>query len=176
MNMHPLALAAVCAGVVCLSWQAAPGGPASGPAVAAASRPASQPGEQEMVQLEFPKSVQVKTLIDYISQRMKVNFLYDEAIVHKAVTINSPSKVPKESLMGLFESVLKISGLMMVDADQPGWKRIVPSQNLLLTTKGLATSPVRLKAAEATEVISPRQLSRCFPSPAAARSWSPAER
>lgn len=119
-----------------------------------ASQPATQPAEAEMIQLNLPKNLQVKTLVEYISQRMKMNILYDESLVRATVTVNSPAKIPKDSLMDLFRGILKINGLVLVDADQAGWKRIVASKDLLLTTRQVDATGKQLKQAEPMEVVS----------------------
>ena len=82
------------------------------------------------VTLNFPDSVPIKTLADYVSQRLNINILYDEQIGAKKVTIKAPAAIPADSLLGLLESALKMNGLALTDADQPGWKRIVQVQNL----------------------------------------------
>jgi len=85
----------------------------------------------EMIQLQFPENVEVKILIDYVSKRLGLNILYDDKLVHRRVTISSPVSIPKASLPGLLDSVLKMAGLALVDGDQPGWKRIVEDRDML---------------------------------------------
>jgi type II secretory pathway component GspD/PulD (secretin) len=137
-----LALLAILAGPLWLGACPAFAAPAaSQPAPTGASpQPATQPSEAEMIQLNLPKNLQVKTLVEYISQRMQMNILYDESLVKGTVTVNSPAKIPKDSLMDLFKGILKINGLVLVEADQPGWKRIVASKDLLLTTRQVDTT------------------------------------
>ena len=151
-----LALLAILAGPIWLGACPAFAAPAaSQPAPTGASpQPATQPAEAEMIQLNLPKNLQVKTLVEYISQRMQMNILYDESLVKGTVTVNSPAKIPKDSLMDLFKGILKINGLVLVEADQPGWKRIVASKDLLLTTREVDTTGTRIKRAEAMEVVS----------------------
>lgn len=102
---------------------------ASKPAVAVATSTSTSP-EDDQVTLHFPDNVPLKLLIDYVSTRLGVNILYDEQVGNKQVTIKAPTKVPVASLMGVLESALKMKGLVIVDAEQPGWKRIVVAQNL----------------------------------------------
>ena len=142
-----VALAAVMAGVLVHGARPAL-------AVPAASQPATKPADAEMIQLSLPKNLQVKTLVEYISQRMQMNILYDESLVKGTVTVNSPAKIPKDSLMDLFKGILKINGLVLVDADQPGWKRIVASKDLLLTTRQVDKTGQLIKQAEPMEVVS----------------------
>lgn len=183
MRVHgPRATAAAIAMALAAAASAAP--PASPPARPPATRPAltvspaggaslarpspaqpspaqpslAQASQPKMIQLNFPQNLQLKTLIDYVSQRMQMNIIYDESLVKKQVTMISPARIPEDSLPGLFQSILRMSGLALVDADQPGWKRIVAAQNFLTVTLA-ASRPVeattqRLATAEATEIIS----------------------
>jgi len=119
-----------------------------------ASRPVSAPaGSGEMVKLQFPENCQVKLLVEYVSRRTGVNILYDDAAVQKKVTISSPTEVPAESLMGLLQGVLKMSGLAMVDADQAGWKRIVEAKDLLAIAGGPQEDSGQLAEAPAARVM-----------------------
>ena len=101
-----------------------------------------------LIQLNFPETIEVKLLIDYVARRLGMNLVYDDAAVRKKVSILAPAKVPKDSLLGLLQSVLKVTGLAMIDGDQPGWKRIVPVQNLLAVTDKLERDPGRLAVAD----------------------------
>ena len=120
---------------------AQPGGAQAPPA-----QPAS--GDESLIQLNFPENVEVKILIDYVAKRLGMNLVYDDGAVRKRISILTPAKVPKDSLLGLLQSVLKATGLAMVDGDQPGWKRIVPAQSLVAVTPGLARDPSLLAGTE----------------------------
>jgi type II secretory pathway component GspD/PulD (secretin) len=87
----------------------------------------SSPG---MVQLNLPNEVELKVLADYVSQRLGTKILYDEEIANKRISVRAPGEVPIESLMGLLQSALKMKGMALVDADVPGWKRIVGGAKL----------------------------------------------
>lgn len=92
------------------------------PVPAVAQNPA-QPAAG-MVQLNFPGEVDVKTLVDYVSQRLGLKILYDEQIASKKLSVRAPGEIPVESLQGVLQSALRMKGLALVDADEPGWKRI----------------------------------------------------
>ncbi len=87
--------------------------------------------EAALISLNFPENMPLKVLVDYVAERLKVNLLYDPQLISKRVTIKAATKVTEDSLLGLLESVLKMNDLALVDADQPGWKRIVAAQNLV---------------------------------------------
>lgn len=97
--------------------------------------PAAKPSPA-LITINFPENVEIKTLVEYVSQRLGINILYDEQVGNKRITVRAPAQIPADSLMGLLESALKIKGLALVDADPPGWKRIVVANDLLQIAKG----------------------------------------
>ncbi|MCY2926028.1 MAG: hypothetical protein NT031_11420 [Planctomycetota bacterium] len=88
------------------------------------------------VELNFPENLDLKVLVDYVGKRQGVNFLYDEQIGSKKVTIKAPQKVPASSLMALLENVLAMKGLAMVPMDSPGMIRIEPARALTALAAG----------------------------------------
>jgi len=85
---------------------------------------------EEMVSLNFPGPIDIKSLIEYVSTRQKIKIIYDETLATKKISIKAPGNIPASSLMPLLESALKIRGLALVDADVPGWKRLVSAEKL----------------------------------------------
>ena len=92
-----------------------------------AQPPTEQPAQ---VQLNFPDQMDLKLLVDYVSQRLGVKILFDEGVANKKITIRAPEQIPAESLLNLLESALKMKGLALIDADIEGWKQIVESRDL----------------------------------------------
>jgi general secretion pathway protein D len=84
----------------------------------------------DTVQLNFPTEIPIQTLADYVSQRLKINILYDQEIGNQKVNVKAATEIPVESLLGVLESALKISGLALIDSDVPGWMEIVKVENL----------------------------------------------
>jgi type II secretory pathway component GspD/PulD (secretin) len=119
-----------------------------------------QPADESAgILLNFPENMELKVLVDYVSQRLGLNILYDEQIGNRLVTIKAPTTIPDNSLLGLLESALRMKGLALIDAGQPGWKRIAPAPNLAAIAKpaeGLAGQPVDL-------TIPTQVLTRVFP-------------
>jgi len=119
---------------------------------AAAPAALAPAAEENLVQLNFPENLEVKVLVDYVAKRLGMNVLYDEAVLKKRITIAAPARVPADSLRGLLASVLRMTGLALVDADQPGWKRIVESKDLGALAERIAEDPAALKGAPAASV------------------------
>lgn len=94
--------------------------------------PDSKPvdSEAEMIQLRFRGQTELQTLVQFVSSTLQLNIHYDQSVARKQVTILSPERIPRESLMGLLQSVLRMSELAIVDSQQPGWKKIVPLQDV----------------------------------------------
>jgi type II secretory pathway component GspD/PulD (secretin) len=84
----------------------------------------------EMVQLNFPAEIEIQVLVDYVSNALDIKILYDEQIASKTISIKSSTPVPKSSLLPVLESALKMKGLVLADAEAPGWKRIIQAEQM----------------------------------------------
>ncbi|WP_197453662.1 secretin N-terminal domain-containing protein [Caulifigura coniformis] len=91
-----------------------------------------------MVQFNLPTELEVKALVDYVSERLGVRFLYDEKIANKKLNIRAPGEVPVESLPGLLQSALRMKGLMLIQTDRPDFFKIVESSRLVEGARPLA--------------------------------------
>lgn len=90
----------------------------------------------EGILLNFPENLELKVFVEYVSQRLGINILYDEQVGNRRVTIKTPTSIPQDSLLGLLESALAMKGLALVDGDEPGWKRVAPAANLIAIARG----------------------------------------
>ena len=151
----PAVLAVLAAAAGRCPGQEEPADPmAPAPELASPAAPAdADTTDEELIQLTFPENLEVKVLIEYVSRRLGLNILYEEGKVRRQVTIISPTKIPRDSLLGFLQSVLKMTNLALVDADQPGWKRIVDSQELLSASRAITEVPADLDAASPTAVM-----------------------
>ncbi len=82
------------------------------------------------VQLNLQGNVPLETLINYVSDRLSVKFLYQSDLSDRQVTIHTPAEIPVSSLMTLLGSVLRTENLAIVNSEIPGWKRIVDVADL----------------------------------------------
>lgn len=98
---------------------------------AAAQQPTTPAPPAGLIEMNLPEEVDLRVLAGFVSQRLKINILYDDAqIGGKKIGIRAPGKIPVESLLPLLQSALKMRGLALVDDDVPGWKRIVLGDKL----------------------------------------------
>ncbi|WP_432799796.1 secretin N-terminal domain-containing protein [Poriferisphaera sp. WC338] len=97
----------------------------------------AQTQTQDYVELNLAPNVELKVLTDYVTRQLGINVIYDEAIGGKRITLNMPKRIPKQSLLPILESALKMKGLLLVD-DQVGWKRVVHAKSLSSNTTSIS--------------------------------------
>lgn len=72
----------------------------------------------ETVVINAPEEIDLQVLIDYVGATLKVRFLYGEEISNKKVNLRpSPIEVPRDRLMELLASVLRVRDLALVQED-----------------------------------------------------------
>ncbi len=108
-----------------------------------------------MVTLNFPENVDLRVLVDYVGKRLNINFVFDETVGARRVTLKVPAAIPAESLMTLLEGVLKMHGLVAVQTEVPGLMRV---ENV----KQLTTIAVGPGAKEAGEARPTQPVTRVF--------------
>jgi general secretion pathway protein D len=103
---------------------------AASTSVRAQTAPTTAPAD-ELVAMDFPADgVDLSVLADVVTRELHIPILYDEQVKGKRVIIRVPVKVPERALMGILQSALRLKQLALVDAEEPGWKQIVPAPNL----------------------------------------------
>lgn len=90
--------------------------------------------ENDLMQLTLPPDTELKLFVDLVSQRLKINILYDKTLTGN-ISVRAPDKIPVESLIHVLESALKMQGFALIDDEVKGWKRIVKVNNLVEIAK-----------------------------------------
>ncbi|MEM6980879.1 MAG: secretin N-terminal domain-containing protein [Planctomycetota bacterium] len=93
-------------------------------------RPNSVPRSDGTVRMNLQGDVRLDALVGYLSQRLGIQFQYDDSIAARTVTIRTPDAIPVSSLPTLLGNVLRTEGLALVDTDQTGIQRIVPASDM----------------------------------------------
>jgi len=114
--------------------------------------------DAEMVELNFGDEVELTVLVDLLARRLDMNILYDEQLRGKRVTLKTPAKLPRSSLLTLLESALRMKGFALVDGEDPGWKKIVPVRGLI----DIAGDPDAADANDAPEPRPTQAVTRVF--------------
>ena len=78
----------------------------------------------EFIRLNFPQTVELQVLVEYVSKRLGINIVYDESLAKTRVSISAPASIHKDALLGLLKSILDMVNLEVLDTGQPGWKTI----------------------------------------------------
>ncbi len=91
----------------------------------------------EMVRLDFPESVELQVLVEYVAASLDLNLIYDAGLLKKKVSLRAAQPIPKSSLLSLLRTVLRSRGLALLDAEQPGWLKIVAAERLAAEAGGL---------------------------------------
>src|SRR5947207_4756139 len=79
--------------------------------------------------------------------------MYDDTINNKRVIVHVPKDVPESALLGILQSALRIKQMVLVDAEQPGWKQIVSAQNLAAVARPVAAGKAVEPGTAVTQVF-----------------------
>jgi general secretion pathway protein D len=104
--------------------------------------------EDTMVTMDF-QDVDLTVLVKFISELTGRNFILDEKVKGKKVTVISPTKISKEEAYRVFESILELKGLSTVPAGRV--IKIVPSKEAI--EKSLQTVVGREKTAVSDTMV-----------------------
>ncbi|MBI1335796.1 MAG: hypothetical protein GC164_02410 [Phycisphaera sp.] len=103
---------------------------------AADDAPAPNATGDELVTLNFPDNMEVQALAEYVGKRLGINFIYDEQITGRRITIKTNEPIPVSSLMTLLDSAMKIKGLVIVPTEVPGMMRVTQLTSLVAASAG----------------------------------------
>lgn len=87
------------------------------------------------VKLNFPPNTSLSLLVDYVSDRLSLNIVYDGQLARSQVTLRTPRPVPVSALRPLLESLLATNGFALVGDRNDGVLRVVPQQQMAQAAK-----------------------------------------
>ncbi len=93
------------------------------------SRPLPAPAAPTL-RLSTQGEVPLADFIDYVSQRLGIQILYDDSLRQKKVNLIAPDPIPVASLSEILQSVLINEGLVVTDADAQGFRRITTNEQI----------------------------------------------
>lgn len=89
------------------------------------------PAPDDAVRLDFPDSVELKVVVDYVASSLHLNVIYaEEILANKKVSVRVSGPIARASLEGLLRTLLRSRGLALVPAEQPGWLKVVALEQL----------------------------------------------
>lgn len=87
---------------------------------------------QDRLEFNSQTPLPLDTVIQFISGRLQMRFIYTDEIGDRRINLRTPQDVPAASLFPVFSSALRTANLAIVDAEVPGWKRIIDAKDLPL--------------------------------------------
>ncbi len=78
----------------------------------------------DSVKFNFPESVELTFLVDFVSEQTQTRFLYDESL-SGSIVVRSPLEVRMESLVPVLRSILTFKGYTLTESE--GWYKITRS-------------------------------------------------
>ena len=85
----------------------------------------------DAVTISYPDSVNLAAFVDYVSQTLDVKIVYGDEVRNQSVVFRPGEvDVPKDQLLDLLRSMLRMSDLALVEGDVEGWLRIVQTSDL----------------------------------------------
>lgn len=112
----------------------------------------SVPARADEVRLDFPDTVDLKVVVDTLAAHLSLNLIYDDTQLAKKVSLRMAGPIDKSDLPGLLRTILRSRGLALVAADQPGWLKIVPLDQLA-GEAGAVVSELPTPGQEEAEII-----------------------
>ncbi len=91
--------------------------------------PANQVGPGA-VRINLRGDTPLSTLVEYVSQRLKIRIIHDDSLANKKINLQAPEEIPVESLFDLLQSALQINGMTISKTDNPAWYRISPMEKM----------------------------------------------
>ncbi len=90
------------------------------------------PQQKQTLQFNSQTPLPLDTMIRYVSDRLKMRFIYTPEIGRRQVILRTPEGVPAAAFYPLFSAALRSANLAIVDSEVPGWKRIIDAGELPL--------------------------------------------
>ena len=82
------------------------------------------------VRINLRGETPLETLIEYVSQRVNIRFIYDDALKSKKINLLVPDEIPVDSLFNLLQSALEYNGFVLTQTENPTWYRVVPQASM----------------------------------------------
>ncbi len=97
--------------------------------------------DADLITIDNPDDMPLAALVDYASQSLGIQVVYDNELDNKNVTVRpSPVTLPRERLLDFVRSVLRVHGLAIVADEVRSFYRIVPTGDLPRVIQGVQTT------------------------------------
>jgi general secretion pathway protein D len=84
-----------------------------------------------VINIDYPNTVDLASFVDFVSQSLNLKIVYGNELRGQSVVFRPGAvSVPKENLLDLLRSMLRMQDLALVEGDLDGWWRIVDSADM----------------------------------------------
>ena len=80
--------------------------------------------------LTTPGEVPLSDFVDFVSKRLEVRIVYDDAVRQRKLNLVAPDPISVENLWDILQSVLINEGLVVTEDDKQGFKRITTNDKI----------------------------------------------
>lgn len=118
------------------------------------------------IKLDLPDPMPLATLLDFASQRLNLNIIYDpQKLEGLDVTIKSPADIPAGALRELIDAALASKGFALARDDRAGLLRLVTASELAMASEIQQGGVAKADGAVITQVfllsrVDPEELSK----------------
>ncbi len=82
------------------------------------------------VTISYPDSVSLSAFADYVSQTLDIKIIYGDEIKSQTLVFRPGEvEIPRDQLLVLLRSMLRMSDLALVEGDVSGWLRVIPTSD-----------------------------------------------
>jgi general secretion pathway protein D len=96
--------------------------------------------DDQTIRIDFPESVQLSVLTDYVGQRLGLNIIYDQKLASARLTLKFTTPIRKDDLLGVYRSALQFRGLALIETDQSGVLKIIDATDFLINLPEISTT------------------------------------
>lgn len=103
--------------------------------------------QSDTVTIDYPDTLPLEALVDYVSRTLDVQVLYGDELRGKEVTLRPGHiELPRSRLLDLLRSVLQVRGLALVEDRIAGFYRVATAEEVPRLTTTLQSAPVHATA------------------------------
>jgi len=108
-----------------------------------------------MITINYPDSVNLAAFVDYVSQTLDIKIIYESEVRNQSIVFRPGEvQVPQDQLLNLLRSMLRMHDLALVDADVPGWLRIVAAGDMQRHIQHIQDGGTEAVDAASSQVVS----------------------
>lgn len=117
----------------------------------------SQPAQRgaDVLTINYPDSVNLSAFVDFVSQSMDIKIIYGSELKSQSIVFRPGEvEIPKDQVLNLLRSMLRMHNLALVQGDVDGWLRIIPGNDMQRHMRQIRDGDVGAIDAASSRVVS----------------------